>query len=145
MRAALNTRDLSMGGFPFGRGARGGDTPLSVTLQPPKGLEDFKASAQVGLAALIGAMHQHEPVFRPTSEECCQILSALEQRDECDSCEVFHQLQRRLQVAEQVDIVSIDSGSSPQSANATYRQLSGAAAAVRRLQQSASRSRLLLA
>ena len=102
MRAALNTRDLSMGGFPFGRGARGGDTPLSVTLQPPKGLEDFKASAQVGLAALIGAMHQHEPVFRPTSEECCQILSALEQRDECDSCEVFHQLQRRLQVAEQV-------------------------------------------
>jgi hypothetical protein len=103
MRAALNTRDLSMGGFPFGRGARGGiNIPLSVTLQPPKGLDDFKASVQVGLATLIGAMHQHEPVFRPTSEECRQILSALEQCEECDSCEVFHQLQRRLQVAEQV-------------------------------------------
>ena len=84
MRSCLNTRDLALGGWPFGStNVRAGSTmPLSRTLQPlsQECLRGIAGDVKCDISLLLSLMHQHVPVFRPTAEEAHTILLSMEQR-----------------------------------------------------------------
>jgi len=118
LRDALNARDFSAGGWPFGTASRGGGgVKLSKTLMLPADhfLSQLPTELREMCTSLLILLHQHEPIFRPSSDEACCILAFLEQHlnqeqqkvpkvvdnDPC-ATEILQCLQQRTGLAEQV-------------------------------------------